>query len=46
MVDVTGSKTLTSEYRVEYDQMGFAIMANAPHIEETQLFLDYLMQDK
>ena len=46
MVDVTGSKTLESEYTVKYEQMGFAIMANAPHIEETQLFLDYLMQDK
>lgn len=46
ILDVTGSKTLTEEYTRKNQQLGICVIGNAPHIEEIQQFVDYLMQDK
>jgi hypothetical protein len=45
-LDVTGSKTLTEEYTRKNQQLGICVIGNAPHVEEIQQFVDYLMQDK
>lgn len=46
ILDVTGSKTLTEEYTRKNQQLGICVIGNAPHVEEIQQFVDYLMQDK
>ena len=46
ILNVTGSKTLTEEYTRKNQELGICIIGNAPHVEELQLFVDYLMQDR